>query len=214
MDSNHRIFVSGIGTGIGKTVISALLVEALDADYWKPVQAGDLDSSDTKTVRSLVSREQVTFHPEVYRLKAAMSPHAAAAREGIRIEREKLILPPTPKPLIIEGAGGLMVPLNDELLIFDLIEYWQASVVVVVRHYLGSINHTLLTLKALKQSGLPVAGLIFNGEANAESTSFILQYSGIPLIGTIPLEQSVNPEMIRHYAKQLKPSIDRVFTTT
>ena len=144
-----RLFVTGIGTEVGKTVIAAILTEALEADYWKPVQAGDLDYSDTHKVRDLVSHDKSVFHPETHALHHPMSPHAAAERDGVEISLDDFQLPQTENNLIVEGAGGLMVPLNSKDCIIDLIEKLDIEVVLVSRNYLGSINHTLLSVEGI-----------------------------------------------------------------
>jgi len=183
---NKPIFVTGIGTGIGKTIVSAVLVEKLKADYWKPVQSGDLENSDTSMVRSLVSNNTTQFFEEAYRLSQPFSPHKSAAIDGINIDAEKIIFPATNNALIIEGAGGLMVPLNNKFLMIDLIRQLNAEVVLVSQNYLGSINHTLLSIYALKQENIPVKGIIFNGTEDIYSKDFILEYSGLELLGHIP----------------------------
>jgi len=183
---NKPIFITGIGTGIGKTIVSAVLVEKLKADYWKPIQSGDLDCSDTAKVKSLVSNTISVFHPEAYRLSQPFSPHKSAAIDGITIDPQKITLPVTSNRLIIEGAGGLMVPLNDRFLIIDLIRQLDAEVILVSQNYLGSINHTLLSIYALKQEQIPVKGIIFNGVDDARSKEFILGHSGLQLLGHIP----------------------------
>ena len=142
-----KLFVTGIGTEVGKTVIAAILTEKLKADYWKPVQAGDLDDSDTMKVRALVSNSVSVFHEEGFRLNHPMSPHAAAERDGVEIGLEDFEMPQTENHLVIEGAGGLMVPLNDQDCVIDLIEGSGTEVVLVSRNYLGSINHTLLSIE-------------------------------------------------------------------
>jgi len=167
------IFVTGIGTGVGKTIVSAILVEKLKADYWKPVQAGDLDQSDTITVKSLVSNSISHFHPEAYRLTQPYSPHKAAALDGIEINPDKIILPQTGNQLIIEGAGGLMVPLNNNFLMIDLIKKLDAEVVLVSRNYLGSINHTLLSIDALKTRSINIKAIVFNGTRDQYSEDVI-----------------------------------------
>lgn len=180
------IFVTGIGTGIGKTVTSAVLTEKLKADYWKPVQSGDLDSSDTLKVKSLVSNPVTIFHPETYGLTQPYSPHKSARIDGIEIDEEKFSIPKTDNRLIIEGAGGLMVPLNDHFLIIDLVKQLDAEVVLVSQNYLGSINHSLLSVLALKQYGIDIKGIIFNGNLEPDSESYILQYTGVRLLGHLP----------------------------
>ncbi|WP_419803079.1 dethiobiotin synthase [Mucilaginibacter sp.] len=167
------LFITGIGTGVGKTQVSAHLVESLQADYWKPVQSGDLDASDTMKVRSLVKNDQSVFHPETYRLTQPFSPHKSAELDGLMIDPQQFVLPKTQNQLIVEGAGGLMVPLNDDFLMIDLIEKLQAEVVLVVMHYLGSINHTLLSIEVLKSRKLPINRVVFNGLKEAYSESLI-----------------------------------------
>ena len=186
MPDKQSFFITGIGTGIGKTIVSAVLTEKLRADYWKPVQSGDLDDTDTLKVKNLVSNELSVFHPETYRLTQPYSPHKSAAIDGISIKKEKFVAPKTNNNLIIEGAGGLMVPLNDNFLMIDLIKQLNAAVILVSQNYLGSINHTLLSAAILKQYGINIAGIIFNGKTDIDSESYILQYSGIKLIGHLP----------------------------
>eukprot|EP01136_Pigoraptor_vietnamica_P028761 Opistho-1_new@86601 len=142
----HTYFITGIGTGIGKTITSAVLTEKLKADYWKPIQSGDLDQSDSLTIHSLLSNSQTVVHPEVYRLTQPLSPHLSAKLDGITINLDQFYLPETANHLIVEGAGGLMVPLNDEALILDLIKHLGIEVSVVSQNYFGSINHTMLTI--------------------------------------------------------------------
>lgn len=188
----RNLFVTGIGTGIGKTLISAILTEKLKADYWKPVQAGELDNSDTLKVKSLVSNPISVFHPETYKLTQPFSPHKSAALDGLEVDPKQFILPKTDNTLIIEGAGGLMVPLNNSFLIIDLIKQLNAEVILVSQNYLGSINHTLLSAQALKQYRIPVGGIIFNGDKDAYSEDFILQYTGFKLLGYIPKYTALN----------------------
>ncbi|HZY38577.1 MAG TPA: dethiobiotin synthase [Mucilaginibacter sp.] len=183
---NKPLFVTGIGTGIGKTIVSAVLVEKLKADYWKPIQSGDLDDSDTIKVKSLVSNNSSRFHEEAYRLTQPFSPHKSAAIDGIMIEPVKIVAPVTDNQLIIEGAGGLMVPLNTNFLMIDLIKQLGADVILVSQNYLGSINHTLLSAYALKKEEIIVKGIIFNGIKDIYSKDFILEYSGLEELGHIP----------------------------
>jgi dethiobiotin synthetase len=184
--NKKRLFVTGIGTEIGKTIVSAALVEKLQADYWKPVQSGDLENSDSLKVKNLVSNPRSFIFPESYKLTQPFSPHKSAAIDGITIEREKIRPPVTDNTLIIEGAGGLMVPLNDKFLMIDLIKELGAETILVSTNYLGSINHTLLSIYALKQYGIPVKGIIFNGVKDIYSKEYILKYTGIELLGHIP----------------------------
>lgn len=183
---NKSIFITGIGTGIGKTIVSAALVEKLNADYWKPVQSGDLNDSDTHKVMNLISNKTTVFHPESYALTQPFSPHKSAAIDGITIEQDKIKMPQTSNNLIIEGAGGLMVPLNDKFLMIDLIKALSTEVILVTRNYLGSINHTLLSVDALKTRGIKIKGIIFNGIKDIYSKEYILDYTGVELLGHIP----------------------------
>jgi len=186
MPFKHPLFVTGIGTGIGKTIVSAILVEKLKTDYWKPVQSGDLDDSDTIKVKNLVTNGSSEFHPEAYRLTQPYSPHKSAAIDGLTIYPAGFLLPKTEHPLIIEGAGGLMVPLNDTFLMLDLIKQLDAEVILVSQNYLGSINHTLLSVSALKQYDITIKGIVFNGNDDHDSEKFIRSYCQVPFIGHIP----------------------------
>ncbi len=201
-----NIFVSGISTDVGKTVISAILTEAFEADYWKPVQSGTIESSDTLTVKSLISNPKSTFHSETYRLKEPLSPHAAAELENIEIEIDKIIPPKTDNNLITEGAGGLLVPINQEYTIFDLQKKWKIPTVLVSRHYLGSINHTLLSVELLKQYNIPLLGIIFNGAENKATEQIITKMSGTKIIGRIDEAEEVNKEMVKMNANIIKQS--------
>lgn len=195
-------FVTAIGTDSGKTLVSAILCEALGADYWKPVQAGRPD--DTSVVRSLVSNTKTTFHKETYFLNTPASPHAAAKIDGVVIGLNKFILPDISNDLVIEGAGGCLVPLNDHDFIIDLVGPLNANVILVANLYLGSINHTLLTVEAIKSRGLPIAGLIFNGESNPESERIILHHTSLRCLLRIEREKEINKATIKKYATLLK----------
>jgi dethiobiotin synthetase len=186
MTHKKSLFVTGIGTGIGKTIVSAALVEKLNADYWKPVQSGDLDRSDSLTIKNLISNTVTHIHHENYRLTQPFSPHKSAAIDRITIDPDSIQPPKTNNDLIIEGAGGLMVPLNDRFLMIDLIKNLDTEVILVSQNYLGSINHTLLSIYALKNYGIPIKGIIFNGIKDIYSKEFILKHSGIELLGHIP----------------------------
>ncbi|RYY35246.1 MAG: dethiobiotin synthase [Sphingobacteriaceae bacterium] len=194
--THQPIFITGIGTGIGKTIISAILVEKLKADYWKPVQSGDLEDSDTLKVKALVSNPVSVFHEETYRLTQPFSPHKSADIDGIVINPEKFILPQTTNQLLIEGAGGLMVPLNDSFLMIDLIKQLGARVVLVCQNYLGSINHTLLSVAALKQYCIPLEGIIFNGRCDVYSEEYILKYTGAKLLGRVPDYPTIDKSIV------------------
>jgi len=198
-----RFFVTGIGTDVGKTIASAILVDALNADYWKPIQAGDLGDTDTMKVRALINNTKSVFHPETYRLCEPMSPHAAAITDGVKINMERFILPETSNSIIIEGAGGLMVPLNDDYFVIDLIEKFKAEAILVSCNYLGSINHTLLSVKALVSRNIPIAGIIFNGEPTRLSEEYILKHTGLKFLFRIDKEQIIDKQTILKYASSL-----------
>jgi dethiobiotin synthetase len=205
-----QLIVAGIGTEIGKTVVSAVLAEALKADYWKPIQSGALDDSDTETVRRLVSNTTTRFHPEAYRLSQPLSPHAAAELDGVRIELDAIRLPETDTTLVIELAGGLMVPLNDHDLNIDWVAQSGLPVVLVSRNYLGSINHTLLSVEACRSRSIPILGLIFNGPTVPATETFILNYTGLPCLGRIGQEEIMTRDVVKHYADCLdQPGVMR-----
>ncbi|WP_316803547.1 dethiobiotin synthase [Pedobacter nototheniae] len=187
-----KYFITGIGTGIGKTLISAILTEKLKADYWKPIQSGDLESSDSLTVKSLISNTKTIIHPESYQLTQPLSPHLSAALDDVKIDLENITAPHTENNLIIEGAGGLMVPLNEDKLIVDLIKHLNVEVILVSQNYLGSINHTLLSINLLNQYGIKIRGIIFNGDENPENQRYILQYSKLKSLGYVPRLDVIN----------------------
>jgi dethiobiotin synthetase len=193
---NKKYFVTGIGTDVGKTVISAILVEALQADYWKPIQSGDLHYSDTDIVREWVSNRKSVFHPSEYAFKEPASPHYSASLENVEIDINRFSLPKTDNHLIVEGAGGLMVPLNEKHLLIDLIEKLDVELILVARNYLGSINHTLLSIEALRSRKISIRGIIFNGQSTPSSEEFILQYTKVPLLGAVNSLEEVNAATI------------------
>lgn len=197
--THKSLFVSGISTEVGKTIASSILVEALEADYWKPVQAGELDFCDTMKVRSLVSNSVSHFHANAFALKTPMSPHAAAEIDKVEVSVKKIQRPITENILVVEGAGGLLVPLNKEETILNLLlptDY----VVLVSRHYLGSINHSLLSIEALKNRGFNRIGIIFSGNEHPTTEQIIMQKTGVHFIGRINEESSFSKEIIKKYA--------------
>jgi dethiobiotin synthetase len=175
----------------------------LQADYWKPVQTGD--DSDSDTISSLISNSKTVIHKSSYSLKAPISPHAAAALEGVYIDHNKIQEPITENHMIIEGAGGVLVPLNDSDTLLDIIMPTY-HVVVVVKHYLGSINHSLWTIKWLLLKGYDVS-ILFNGEPNAASEDIITKITGVPVLGRIGQEATLTKEVVKKYAEQLRPSL-------
>src|SRR5690606_5726287 len=195
-------FVTGISTEVGKTIASAILVEALQADYWKPIQAGELDDSDTHKVERLISNKTSKFHPNSYALKTPMSPHAAADIDGVTITLKDIKPPKTNNHLVIEGAGGILVPINQTQTILDIIKP-EYHVIVVSRHYLGSINHTLLTVNLLKEKGFKVA-IIFSGDEHKTTEDIIKKMTQVPIIGRIDEEPYFDRNVILEYADKFQ----------
>lgn len=206
---NSTFFISGISTEVGKTVVSAVMAEALNADYWKPVQAGELDNTDTMKVRSWVSNSKSKFHKEVFALSEPMSPHAAAEIDGVKIDLDRISRPVTNNTLIIEGAGGLLVPLNSEKTIIDIIDP-NDKVILVSRHYLGSINHTLLSIEALRNRDINLHGIIFIGSEHPTTESVIEEKSGVRIIGRIEDEPYIDHHVISEYAEKFKPILESI----
>ncbi|MDY7395456.1 dethiobiotin synthase [Aureibaculum sp. 2210JD6-5] len=203
-----KIFITGISTEVGKTIASAIITEALDADYWKPVQAGELENTDTHKVEKLVSSSVSKFHPHSYALKTPMSPHAAAEIDGVAIDIKKIIAPKTKNNLVVEGAGGLLVPLTDKHTILDIIKP-DFKVIVVSRHYLGSINHTLLTVNLLKEKGFDVS-LVFSGVEHRSTESIIKKMTAVSVIGRIDEEPYFDKNVIREYAELFKDKLLKI----
>jgi dethiobiotin synthetase len=204
----RTIFVTGIGTEVGKTFCSAILVESLKADYWKPIQAGDLHQLDADFVKKVSSNPSIKIHPSRHLLNEAMSPHAAAVLDGINVTLTDFELPITENHLIIEGAGGLMAPLNVQGdLVVDLIQNLKTEVILVVKNYLGSINHTLLSIELLKQRNIKLLGLIFNGETNEFSESIILSKTGVNCLARIPQLTGDLNEFVVEQAEKIRESL-------
>jgi len=213
---NKPIFITGIGTGVGKTLVSAIVTEALGADYWKPVQAGFEDGTDTIAVKELLSNPQSIVHDELYKLKTPASPHIAARIDGITINNTSIQEKATTilqqigsKPLVIEGAGGLLVPLTETEMVADLITLLNAKVILVSRNYLGSINHSLLTAAYCRSKGIDVAGWIFNDDYMNYETE-IVKWSGYPSLGSIPKLGTINQTIIREQANRLSSSLTEI----
>lgn len=201
-----KLFITGIGTDVGKTVASTIIVEALEADYWKPIQAGDLEISDTHKVKSKISNQKSHFHPNAYALNTPASPHYAAAVDGISIDLKTIKEPTTKNHLVIEGAGGILVPINDTDCVVDLIRP-DYKVIVVSRHYLGSINHTLLTIEGLKSRAIQIAGIIFSGNENKATEEIILNKTNLKCIGRIDDEPYFDNNVIRYYADKFRDNL-------
>ncbi len=198
-----KIFVTGISTEVGKTVVAAILTEALQADYWKPIQAGDLENSDAHKVQRLISNTTSVIHPNSYALQTPMSPHGAAEIDGLKISLAKIKEPTTEHDLVIEGAGGLLVPLNNKDTIADLIQP-DYEVVIVSRHYLGSINHTLLTVEALKKHAVNIKGIIFSGAEHPSTESIIQKMTQVPILGRVDEEPYFDQNVVKEYAEKLR----------
>ena len=201
-----KIFVTGISTDVGKTIASSTIVESLEAYYWKPIQAGDLDHSDTYKVKSYISNSKSQFFSNSYALNTAASPHLAAEIDRITINLKEIHEPKTENHLVIEGAGGIFVPLNENETIIDLIQP-DYKIIVVSRHYLGSINHTLLTIEAIQNRGFQVAGIIFSGSENKSTESLILNKTGIKCIGRIDEEPYFDQNVIKEYADLFRDNL-------
>lgn len=194
-----QFIIAGIGTEIGKTVCSAIVTKALQADYWKPVQAGNVTDGDAYWVQQWVPGTHV--FPSTYALSQPLSPHTAAELDGVSIEIGAFSLPETSNNLIVELAGGIMVPLNNEQTNLDLIEHLGLPVILVSKNYLGSINHTLLTYEILKSRNTTIAGIIFNGPTNPSGEAFILNHTGLPVLLRVKEESEINSHIINQYAE-------------
>ena len=201
-----KLFITGISTDVGKTIASAIITEALVADYWKPVQAGDLDHSDSHKILSYISNDQSVIHENSYKLNTPASPHLAAEIDGITIDLKNIKEPITKNHLVVEGAGGVLVPLNTNDFVIALVQP-DYKIIIVSRHYLGSINHTLLTIEAIKNRGLTIAGIIFNGNENKATESLILNYSKLKFIGRINDEPYFDKNVIAEYADLFRDNL-------
>lgn len=204
-----KYFITGIGTDVGKTIASAIITEALEADYWKPIQAGDLEDSDTHKIEKYISNSKTIFHKNSYALNTPASPHYAAELDNVEIDINKILEPNTKKNLVIEGAGGVFVPLNKKDTIIDLIQP-DYKVIVVSRHYLGSINHTLLTIEALQNRKISIAGIIFNGNENKATEEIILTKTGLNVLGRIENEPYFDKNVIQYYADKFRESLLKI----
>ncbi|MDP4267881.1 MAG: dethiobiotin synthase [Bacteroidota bacterium] len=202
-----KYFVTGIGTDVGKTIVSAIITEALHADYWKPIQTGSFNDSDTPFLKKLIKNNLTQFHKEAYHFKNPLSPHAAAYLEGKAINTEEIIIPETDNILIIEGAGGVMVPLNNNELMIDLIKKFDAEVILVSRNYLGSINHTLLTVEAIQNKGINIKGIVFNNSGDKLTEDYIIKYTGLNCLLKLPHLNKIDKESIENIANTIDKNI-------
>jgi len=205
---NNSFFVTGIDTNIGKTIVAAILVEALNADYWKPIQSGDLHYADTDKIKALVN-ETIILHPETYRLNNPLSPHASAKLDNISISLDSFQIPKTNNNLIVEGAGGLLVPINEDGdYLSDIIVKLGMEIILVSKNYLGSINHTLLSIAYLKSNGMSIKGIIIVGERNESSESIIAKNTGVNILHHVPMVEAVTREFIKEQAELLKSALN------
>jgi dethiobiotin synthetase len=204
-----KLFITGIGTDVGKTITSAIITQSLEADYWKPVQAGDLNNSDSHKIQRYISNDKTVIHPNSYKLNTPASPHLAAEIDGITIDLTKIIEPKTDNHLVIEGAGGILVPLNNTDSIIDLIQP-DYKVILVSRHYLGSINHTLLTFEILKSRKIEVAGIVFSGDEDKASESLILSKTNAKCVGRIDNEPYFDQNVIQYYADKFRENLQNL----
>lgn len=191
-----KYFITGIGTGVGKTFVSAVLTEALNADYWKPVQCGTADGTDKDTVKKLISNTKTVIHPEEHCLEKPVSPHLAATMAGYKIIMESMEIPMTNNIMIIEGAGGILVPLNEQYFVIDMATFFEAEIILVVRNYLGCINHSLLSIDYLTKNGFDVKGLVLVGTFDPAVRSSIINYAELPVIAEFPEVNEISKESI------------------
>jgi dethiobiotin synthetase len=207
--NKKKLFITGISTDVGKTIASAIITEALEADYWKPIQAGDLDHSDSHFIKSNIKSQKSKIFPNAYQFNTPASPHLAAELDGITIDLKNIIEPKTNNHFVIEGAGGLFVPLNKTDFVIDLIQP-DYKVIIVSRHYLGSINHTLLTIEALKNRKINIAGIIFNGNENRPTETIILNTTQLECIGRINDEPYFDQNVISEYADLFRDNLLKI----
>ncbi len=202
---SKRYFITGIGTNVGKTIVSAILTEALQADYWKPIQSGTIEGYDLDTVKNLVQNTRSTFFKESYTLKEPLSPHAAAGLEGVEIDMNKIKVPTTSNTLLIEGAGGLLVPINTMQYVADLANHCQAEIILVISNYLGCINHSLLSIEYLKQKRYPVKGIILNGTFTNYTKNPIVAASPWKVLAEIPDLSNLTKDTVHTISKTIIP---------
>ena len=202
-----KYFITGTGTNVGKTVIAAILTEAWQTDYWKPVQSGTIEGSDSATVKSLISNSKTLIHPEAYLLTQPLSPHFAAKIDGVEIEISNINMPETTHDLIIEGAGGLLVPLNGKHYVIDLARRFECGIIVVISSYLGCINHALLSIDYLIRNGFKIHALVFNGQCEAEVKEAIVRYTPGTKIISVPQLKTLSKKEVSEAALLVKQQI-------
>ncbi|HEY2384379.1 MAG TPA: dethiobiotin synthase [Terriglobia bacterium] len=191
------LFVTGTDTGIGKTMLSSLLVAALNRDYWKPIQTGSGEGTDRQTVLQLAGIAPERAHPEAYIFDPPVSPHLAAEWKGVKIDFKSIQRPATPNSLVIEGAGGVLVPINSDSFMLDLARHLNAPLVIASRTALGTINHTLLTIAAIRNAKLPITGVVMIGAENSDNRRAVERYGNVPVIGWIPWLDRIDRETLR-----------------
>jgi len=202
-----NLFITGIGTNVGKTVASAVLTETLQADYWKPIQSGVVEGKDSDTVKSLISNSKSVFYPETYLLKEPLSPHFAAKLDGVEIELGNIKLPKTSNHLIIEGAGGLLVPINDTQYVIDIARQFDCEIVLVISSYLGCINHSLLSIDYLLRNQFKLKALVFNGTFEPEVKQAIINYVKNALIIDVPQVDELSKSTVLQISSQIKAQL-------
>lgn len=202
-----NLFITGIGTNVGKTVVSAFLTETLQADYWKPIQSGVVEGKDSETVKTLITNSKSVFYPEAYLLKEPLSPHFAAKLDGVNIEFGKIVLPKSSNHLIIEGAGGLLVPINDTQYVIDIARQFDCEIVLVISSYLGCINHSLLSIDYLLRNQFKLKALVFNGTFEPEVKQAITNYVKNTLIIDVPQLDELSKSTVLQISSQIKAQL-------
>lgn len=198
-------FITGIGTNVGKTIVSAILTEVLQADYWKPIQSGTLEGKDSDIIKSLISNSKTVVHPETYLLKEPLSPHFAAKLDGVAIDLNKIQLPVTSNNLIIEGAGGILVPINRSQYVIDIAKKLECEIILVISNYLGCINHSLLSIDYLIKNNYKIKALVLNGEFESEVKQAIVDYVPSLKIIEIPTLTTLSKQAISDVSGKIKP---------
>lgn len=206
-----NVFVTGIGTGVGKTVTATILAKALKADYWKPVQTGSSEGTDASFAGLYVDKQVSKIHPPAYLFSHPSSPHYAARLENCTIQLKEIQLPSSDNRIVAEGAGGLLVPLNEKHTVADLILHLQLPAVLVASNYLGSINHTLLSIAYMRQKKIPLLGIIFNGKKFLDNEEIITRFSHVPVLGFVEEATEFNAHFFEKQSAALRTNITRFY---
>lgn len=196
MSGRQAFVIAGTDTGVGKTVFAAALTQALAASYWKPIQAGMAEPTDSEVVASIGGLPPNRIHAEAYQLRTPASPHFAAERDNVDIDIKRLIPPADETPLVIELAGGLLVPITRTVLQIDVVAKWCLPVILVARTSLGTINHSLISLEALRNRGIEISGVAFVGDAVADSEEVIAAFGGVRRLGRLPFVDPLTPAAV------------------